>query len=338
MKPNVTVIMPAHNAENWIGPAIASVQGQTYQDWELWVLENGSTDRTLEVAKRFEGPKVKVLQLGPVGFQAALQCGIENCESEWLARMDADDMMRPERLQVQMDFVAQHPDIVFVSAGFALLTPFGHIFERLPAIETREVDRAFLGVGRGRFGDPCTVFNRRAALKVGGVDPEFTMGDVPLWFRLLTQGKGWQLGSSLNVYRMRPRSMSKDRCFIEECMRARQKYAPEIMASAFPEQTRAGSFWGLIVLLELLAGDMKSMRDAIAKLEQEGDFAEEARYMRRRSYGGKLATAAYCFRYRNRYRHRADWERELANLIARSDSIEKRGMIEGRLRQLKVYA
>jgi glycosyltransferase involved in cell wall biosynthesis len=338
MKPNVTVIMPAHNAEKWIGSAIASVLAQTYQPWELWVLENGSTDRTLEVAKRFEGPKVRVFELGPVGFQGALQYGIENAGSEWLARMDADDMMRPERLQVQMDFISQHPDVVFVSTGFALLTPFGHIFQRLPAIETREVDRAFLGVGRGRFGDPCTVFNRHAALKVGGVDPEFTMGDVPLWFRLLKRGKGWQIGLPLYVYRMSPRSMSKNIAFIKECMRARKKYAPEILSAAFPGEARPGNFWGLIVLLELLAGDTGSLRRAIAELEREGDFGQEAQRMRRLSHGGKLVSAAYRFRYRKRYQHKADWEAELADLANRSAIIEERGMIEEGLRQKKAYA
>ena len=330
--------MPAHNAEAWIGPAIVSVLSQTYPDWELWVLENGSTDGTLEVAKRFEGPRVKVFKLGPVGFQGALQYAIENAETEWLARMDADDFMLPERLQVQMEFLDAHPDAVFVSSGFALLTPFGHIFERLPLIQTREVDRAFLGVGRGRFGDPCTTFNRCAALEAGGVDPEFTMGDVPLWFRLLQRGKGWQLGLPLHVYRMSPRSMSKNSSFIKECMRARKKYAPEIVTSAFPGEARPGSFWGLIVLLELLAGDTRSMRRAIIELEREGDFSQEVQRMRRLSRGRKLVAAVYRVRYRKRYRHRTDWERTLAEFANQSAIIGGRGMIEGAIRQKKAYA
>jgi glycosyltransferase involved in cell wall biosynthesis len=322
MKPAVTVIMPAHNAEPWIGLAIASVLAQSYPDWELWVLENGSTDNTLKTARRFAGPKVKVFELGPVGFQGALQFAIDHATSEWLARMDADDVMRPNRLQVQMDFLAQHPELVFVSSGFAMMTPFGHIFERLPAIESREVDRAFLGVGRGRFGDPCTVFHRRTAQNVGGVDPEFTMGDVPLWFRLLTAGHGWQLGMPLYIYRMSPRSMSKNISFIEQCVRARRKYAPDTVASAFPARTAPGSFWGLIVLLELLAGDRRSMRRAIAKLEREGAFLEEAKSMRWRSYGGAPVSLAYRLRYRHRYRRRADWERELADMADRFDALE----------------
>ena len=347
MKPPVTVIMPAHNAEKWIGVAIASVLRQTHREFDLWVLENGSTDGTLEVAKQFDDPRLKVFSLGRVGFQGALQYAIENAKTDWLARMDADDLMLPQRLQIQMEFLEKHPEFVFVGTAYALLTPFGHIFERLPRIEARQVDQAFLGIGRGRFGDPCTVFNRRAALETGGVDPEFTMGDVPLWFRLLTRGKGWQLGLPLHVYRMSPRSMSKDMAFIEECMRARRKYAPEIVASAFPKAATncKGNFWGQIVLMELLAGDMKSMRQAIALLEQEGDFGIEARRMLRRSYGGALASAAYRIRYRNRYRRRIDWERDLAEPEARSAGVgqsvmfeKERGITEGRTKETKAHA
>ncbi len=337
--------MPAHNAEKWIGVAIASVLRQTYREFDLWVLENGSTDGTLEVARQFNDPRLKVFSLGRVGFQGALQYAIENAKSDWLARMDADDIMLPQRLQIQMEFLEKHPEFVFVGTAYALLTPFGHIFERLPRIEARQVDRAFLGVGRGRFGDPCTVFNRRAALEAGGVDPEFTMGDVPLWFRLLTRGKGWQLGLPLHVYRMSARSMSKDMAFIEECMRARKKYAPEVVGSAFPKAGCKGNFWGQIVLMELLAGDIKSMRQAIALLEREGDFGAEARRMLQRSYGGMLTSAAYRFHYRNRYRRRTDWERDLAELVAMSAGVgqeilidQERGITEERTRETKAHA
>jgi glycosyltransferase involved in cell wall biosynthesis len=95
--PPVTVILPAHNAEETITQAIASTLNQTYTDFELWVLENGSSDRTAEIARSFTDSRIRVFELGRVGFQGALQYGIENSSSDWLARMDADDLMFPER-------------------------------------------------------------------------------------------------------------------------------------------------------------------------------------------------------------------------------------------------
>src|SRR4030095_11637158 len=113
--PSLTVVLPAHNAEATIAPAIASTLNQSYGDFELWVLENGSTDATAQVARSFSDPRLRVFELGPVGFQGALQYAIENSESEWLARMDADDLMFPDRLKVQSEANAQAPQPVSIA-------------------------------------------------------------------------------------------------------------------------------------------------------------------------------------------------------------------------------
>jgi hypothetical protein len=90
---------------------------------------------------------------------------------------------------------------------------------------------------------------------------------------------------------------------------------------------------------------MRSMRQAIALLEQEGDFAGEARRMLQRSYGGMLTSAAYRFRYRNRYRRRADWERDLGELAVRTAGVgqeilidKDRGITEERTSETKAHA
>lgn len=82
------------------------------------------------MARRFTDPRLKVLELGPIGFQGAIQYAIEHASSDWLARMDADDLMFPNRLRRQMDVIDQNPKLAFVGTAYALLTPFGHIFER----------------------------------------------------------------------------------------------------------------------------------------------------------------------------------------------------------------
>ena len=105
ISPPITVVLPAHNAEATIASAIASTLQQSYTDFELWVLENGSHDRTAAIARSFSDPRVRVFELGPVGVLGALQYAIENAPSEWLARLDADDLMFPKRLEVQMDFI-----------------------------------------------------------------------------------------------------------------------------------------------------------------------------------------------------------------------------------------
>lgn len=321
--PAVTVLMPACNAEAYIASAIQSTLRQTYSEFELWVLENGSADRTAEVARGFKDPRVKVFELGPVGFQGALQFGVEQASSEWIARMDADDLMFPERLQSQVDIVTRRPETVLVGTAYALLTPFGHVFERLPEVKSREVDSALLGAGKN-FADPSVLFNRRLALEVGGYDPEFTMGDVPLWFRLLTRGKGWRIGTPLYLYRLRPDSMSKQTTKHDQVLRAREKYAPETLKE-WPNSPARQSFWEQIGMLEVVAGDTPAARCAANRMSEEPGFEQEQKSMNSRASAGKLASVYYRYRNRNSYRHRRDWEKLFGDLIAPDAAIELAG-------------
>jgi len=311
---SLTVVLPAHNAEATIASAIASTLNQSYADFELWVLENGSDDHTAEIAHGFSDPRLKVFQLGPVGFQGALQYAIENASSEWLARMDADDLMFPDRLKTQMEVIRQRPELVLVGTGCAMLTPFGHMFQRLVSSASREVDTLLLAKGRN-FADPSVMFKRRIALKAGGVDPEFTSGDVPLWFRMLQQGKGWEIAEPLHLYRIHPLSMCNVTNFYAQSVKARSKYAPESLVY-WPDEREPSSIWSLIATLELLAGDSHAVRQAARYLDGE-DLSRIARRFRWLSYLGTIGSVAYHCRNRRRlnYRHRPDWERLFAPFL-----------------------
>jgi glycosyltransferase involved in cell wall biosynthesis len=311
--PSVTVIMPAHNAEETIAPAIASILNQTYSDFELWVLENGSNDHTAEIARSFTDPRIRVFELGPVGVGGAMQYAIENAPSDWLARMDADDLMFPDRLKVQMKFIQQHPEFVFVGTACALLTPSGHIFEVVLSSPSREVDTAL--VGRGRFfGNASTVFRRRIALEVSSIDPEFTMDDNPMWFRILKRGKGWEIADPLHLYRLCPNSLSQDMNFYVEQRRVREKYAPESLKHS-PKKETLTSRWIDIASLELITGNRIAVRHAADSLEKDG-YVSAARRMRWRSNLGAVGYMYYKWRNRNYYRHRPDWEQLFAPFLS----------------------
>ncbi len=315
--PPVTVVLPAHNAEATIAPAIVSTLQQSYTDFELWVLENGSNDRTAEIARSFSDPRVRVFELGPVRVQGALQYAIENASSEWLARMDADDLMFPNRLEVQMDFIKRNPGLVFVGTAHAILTPFGHIFEPMLTSSSREVTTELLACYKRFFADGSVVFNRYVALEAGGVDFEFTGGQdgVTLFFSLLTKGKGWEIAEPLYLYRLQPGSLSRRKDHVEQGYRVRAKYAPHTLADIPKPSKEPSSVWHSIAGFELLAGDGRAVRQAADFLESE--FTTTARRMRWLSYLGRMGYL--CFRWRNpsryRYRRRPDWEQLFAPLL-----------------------
>jgi glycosyltransferase involved in cell wall biosynthesis len=315
--PPVTVFIPAHNAEATIAQAIASTLQQSYADFELWVLENGSNDRTAQIARSFSDPRIRVFELGPVRVQGALQYAIENASSEWLARMDADDLMFPNRLEVQMDFIKTNPQIAFVGTACAILTAFNHIFEPIFTSGSREVTRELLACYKRFFADGSVVFNRHAALEAGGVDFEFMGGvdGVALFFSLLTQGKGWEIAEHLYLYRLQHGSLSRAKDHAEQGYRVRAKYAPQFLAHILKPPKEPSSVWHSIAGFELLAGDGRAVRRAANFLE--GEYASTARRMRWLSYLGRLGYV--CFRWRNpskyRYRRRPDWEQLFAPLL-----------------------
>jgi len=113
----VSIVIPAYNCEDTIGPAIESCLAQDYEDKELIVVDDGSTDRTGAVLATF-GSRVKVVTQRNGGLAAARNAGQRAASGEYVAWMDADDLMLPGRLRLQVEVLASHPEIGLVSSDF----------------------------------------------------------------------------------------------------------------------------------------------------------------------------------------------------------------------------
>ncbi|HTS69441.1 MAG TPA: glycosyltransferase family 2 protein [Terriglobia bacterium] len=323
--PPVTVVMPAHSAEKWIAAAITSVLRQSYQTFELWVLENGSEDATLQIARQHQDPRVKVFELGPVGFQGALIFALNNCRSKWLARMDADDLMFLTRLEAQVQVLTAHPDYALVGSNYAILTPFGHLFEKLGPgpIRSRELTSGSFALldddPATRFSaDPSMMFDRQAALNAGGYDPDFSVGDISLWIRMLGREKGWEMEEVLYAYRLLPASFGKTG--LGEAPQLRMKYglpvSPHYTAESNGQASGIsprGRYWRHILRYEAGTRNGRSLRRLAALLQKEG-LPRLARRCRWLSYFGPLGFALYGLRYPLSCR-REDWERQFNGLL-----------------------
>ncbi len=132
--PFVSIILPACNSEKTVGDAIVSVLLQTYANWELLFIDDGSTDATVEVAKKFVDSRIKIYADGTnKGLPARLNEGIDKSNGKYIARMDHDDMCYPDRLRKQVEYLEAHPvidllgtrAIIFLDSGEATgLFPF----------------------------------------------------------------------------------------------------------------------------------------------------------------------------------------------------------------------
>jgi glycosyltransferase involved in cell wall biosynthesis len=135
--PTLTVVLPFLNAEKTLAAAIKSIVQQTFTDWELLLLDDGSTDSSLKVAQSFEGVKIKVFSDGKnKGLSTRLNQAIDLAQGYYIARMDADDVSLPRRFELQMDYLSKHPDVDVLGGAIAVVnTANGEITGIIPAGE-----------------------------------------------------------------------------------------------------------------------------------------------------------------------------------------------------------
>ena len=107
----LSVLLPAYNAEKHLAEALSSVLTQTHRNFELLILNDGSTDRTLEIAEQFRArdSRIQVITHGNMGMGAALNQGLRFAAADWIVRLDADDVMLPNRLERQIAFIESYP-------------------------------------------------------------------------------------------------------------------------------------------------------------------------------------------------------------------------------------
>ena len=120
----VTIGMPIRNCEATLAQTIRSLQLQTFRDWNLIMIDDGSTDRTVEVAGRFSDERITILVDGMHrGLPARLNQIISLTNSPYFARMDADDIAYPQRLERQIQYLEKHPEIDLIGCSMVV---FGH--------------------------------------------------------------------------------------------------------------------------------------------------------------------------------------------------------------------
>ena len=202
----VSVIMPAHNCERHVGEAISSVLNQSLHDMELIIINDGSSDRTIEIVKSFKDNRIKLLSQRHQGMAVALNRGLSACSAEHVARMDADDIALPDRLSRQLHFMEENPERVLVGCLYQYMTPRG---KRVPSHWGTNKDKWFeeswetIVKSRRHHGDPTVMFRRSVARAVGGYrNYSKRAQDVDFIVRLLEKGLGASLNEVLYLYRL----------------------------------------------------------------------------------------------------------------------------------------
>ena len=115
---DVTVLMPVYNAMPYLPEAVESVLAQTYGDLTLLVVDDGSQDGSLAYLQSLDDPRIEIVARPHAGLGATLNLGLSLCRTEYLARMDADDLIPRRRLEIQRDYLGAHPEVGAVGTQF----------------------------------------------------------------------------------------------------------------------------------------------------------------------------------------------------------------------------
>jgi len=211
-KPQITVLMPAYNAEKYICEAIMSVLRQTYTDFELLIVNDGSTDRTAQIIRAFSDERIVFIDKKEnEGVAAALNTGLKIARAEYIARFDADDICYPERLEKQLRFLQQNPDYVLVGSDVDYMLDNGdHLFSFKCIAHTHEeiMQKMYFYCP---FVHPAVMFRKQPVLDAGGYQQNgHNFEDYLLWTNLASTGRMRNLAEPLVKYRLNPFSITID--------------------------------------------------------------------------------------------------------------------------------
>lgn len=200
--PAVSVILPVRNGMPHLPEAVASVLAQDHPDLELVVLDDGSTDGTADYLRSVRDPRLRVLRHEATGLVAALNALLEHASHDLVARMDADDRSRHDRLSRQARELVARPDVVAVGSCHVLVGPDGQSHHAVDVpVGSGYVRRALLL--RNPLVHGSVMMRRRAVLEVGGYRADVgPVEDYDLWCRLSTMGELDSVPEELYEYRV----------------------------------------------------------------------------------------------------------------------------------------
>lgn len=182
MKPEISIGLTFYNNAATLRDALRSIFAQTFQDWELIIIDDNSTDRSFEIVQSVKDPRVRIYrEENRKGFVAALNLMTSLARGDYYARMDADDMMHPERLSKQIEYLKNNPDVDVVDA------PMFSMDQQCSAVGMRyagEIDLRPEALLSGNFFYHATIMGRTQWFRKNRYDPSYIRAeDCELWCR-----------------------------------------------------------------------------------------------------------------------------------------------------------
>ena len=234
--PLISVIIPAYNAEQFLDETLESVLSQTYENWECIIVNDGSTDNTEEIAKKWceKDSRFRLTNKENGGLSSARNWGIKESKAEYIAFLDADDILTPDSLEVRINvLIEQNVDLV--------ATKLQHFTDKLPKVSKNNARQDVLYYAKEGLTQlmafnkvtPSTVLCKKSVMdEVGGFTWHKKAEDLHCWLKVLFAGyKIYRIDETLLLYRLVENSMSStDRNCSKEVFEIIYRFKDEILS------------------------------------------------------------------------------------------------------------
>ncbi|MFC6040249.1 glycosyltransferase family 2 protein [Paenisporosarcina macmurdoensis] len=201
MHPKITIGIPFYDNEKTLEIAIKSVLTQTYQNWELLLVNDGSKDKSIDIAKKFDDPRIKLLNDGEnKGLIYRLNEMIDITKTDYFFRMDSDDIMHPQRIEKQLNFLLENTSIDIVGSSAIIIDEDNQVYGS--RFVNNDINNKRLTLYFGKFIHP-TIAGKTDWFKKHKYDPLFYRSeDHELWVRTIEESNFYNIKEPLLFYRV----------------------------------------------------------------------------------------------------------------------------------------
>ena len=205
--PKVSVYVPSHNYGRYLDRAITSVLKQTFDDWELLVIDDGSTDETREVLTQYRShPRIRIVEQENKGLTVTNNIAVRLSNGKYVMRLDADDYLDENILTVLSSVLDRMPDVGLVYPDYYVVDDRGELLEIMRRKKVGEEDQIFDLPAHGA----CTMIRKECLVAVGGYSEEFSCQDgYDLWLKLLTRYRPYNVNLPLFYYRQHSKNLTR---------------------------------------------------------------------------------------------------------------------------------
>ncbi len=206
--PLVTVYITNYNYANYLEGAIQSILNQTFQDFELIIIDDGSTDCSSEIIKRYEDrPNIFIIFQKNKGLNKTNNVALKLARGEYIMRLDADDYLDLRALEIMINELKRNPEVCMIFPDYYLIDEEDKIIDQVRRHHFKKNVSLYDQPAHGA----CTMFRREVLLKLGGYDEDFTCQDCyDIWLKIIPDHQISNINLPLFYYRQHQNSLTKN--------------------------------------------------------------------------------------------------------------------------------